>query len=185
MTLRLSSSSQKWLGCFVCRFWLIDWLEVSLLDFLSFLDGFYDPSASRPITIQLFVYSLYQVSNFLLHLIHLSVTTSSLLHFQLNEWKSLICSLISSVSFLFPSIDYIAWFIDWSIYVFGLFDSGKKLLFVSFIMLWIWLMFVCSELWKISLKCFMWKIHFAFYEKKNIILVYLSKNIALVALLRS
>ena len=88
-----------------------------------------------------------------------------LLHFQLNEWKSLVCSLISSVSFLFPSIDYIAWFVNWSNYVFGLFDSGKKLLLVSFIMLWIWLMLVCLEFWKLSFKvlyvkdsfCILWK----------------------------
>ena len=104
------------------------------------------------IIVHLFVYSLCQVSDLLLRLIHLSVATYSLLNFQLNEWKRLVCSLISSVSFLFPRIDYIAWFVDWSIYVFDLFDSGKKLLLVSFIMLWIWSMLVCLELWKFSSK---------------------------------
>lgn len=134
-----------------CFLILIDWLDWSFIPWMfEFLDDLCDPRAYRSITIHLFVYSLYQVSYLLLHLIHLSVAKSSLLHFQLNEWKSLIFPLIFSVSFLIPSIGYIAWFVNWNIWVFGLYDSWNNFLLVSFIMLWIWLMLVCLELWKFS-----------------------------------
>jgi len=170
----------------LCLLGLIDWLAWSFIAlFFEFLDGFYDLRTSRSVSVHSLIHALFQVSDLLLRLARLSVLASSLLQFRSNEWKSLVFSLISSVPFLFSSIDYIVWFVDRSIYVFGLLDTGKKLLLVSFIMLWIWSMLVCSELWKFSLKCFMWKIHFAFYEKKNIILVYLSENIALVASWRS
>ena len=101
--------------------------------------------------------------------------------FQLNYWKSLLCSLISSASFLVSSIYYIAQFVDWSIYVFGLSNSRKKLHLSCFGFDWCLFVRNCENF---HLKCFMWKIHFAFYEKENIILVYLRENIALVALLR-
>jgi len=117
----------------LCLLSLIDWLAWSfVVCFFENLDGSYDPRTYRSISVHLLIHSLFQVSNLPLHLIHLSVTTSSLLHFLSNEWKSLVFSLISIVSFLFLSIDYIAWYVDWSIYVFGLFGLGKKFL-LSFI----------------------------------------------------